>query len=185
MEGLVGKSRPRRSAALQRFAKAGLEATHGEGAGASRVAEAGEMEDAVEDVGQELIAKAEPMTFAEGGGDIGTNHNLPVGKSKDVRGSWVAQMTLVKSAAFPGGNQNDADFRGKAAEPGRGESPKGGVQLTTKIGQARRMPSLTVDPPDDRLFLIHGGPWGNGCGGEAGFPRRRPGPCGRPAIERK
>jgi len=42
--------------ALPRFAKAGLEAAHGEGAGARGVAEAGEVEDAVKYVGQKFVA---------------------------------------------------------------------------------------------------------------------------------
>jgi len=41
---------------LPEFAKAGLEAAHGEGAGARGVAEAGEVEDAVKYVGQKFVA---------------------------------------------------------------------------------------------------------------------------------
>lgn len=142
------------------------------------------MKDAVEDIGEEFIPKAEAVALAESGGDFRTNNNFPVGEREDVSGRGVAQMPVVKAATFAGGNQNHAEFRGQAAEPGRRKAPEGRVQFTTKIGQARRMPSLTVDPPDGRLFWIHGGPWGSGCGGEGGFPRHRPRPCGRPAIGR-
>jgi len=135
-----------------------LEAPHGEGTGAGGVAEAGEVEDAVENVGEEFIAEAEAVAFAEGGGDLGADHDLAVGKGENIGGGGITQVAVVETAAFPGGDQNDAELRRQAAKPDEGETPEGGVQLTTKIGQARRMPSLTVDPPDGRLFWIHGGP---------------------------
>lgn len=143
------------------------------------------MEDAVENVGEEFIAEAEAVAFAEGGGDLGADHDLAVREGEDVGRSGIAQVAVVEAAAFAGGDQNDAELRRQAAKPDGWETPEGGVQLTTKIGQARRMPSLTVDPPDGRLFWIHGGPWGSGCGGEADFPRRRRGPCERPATGRR
>ena len=138
----------------------------------------------MEYIGEEFIPKAEAMAPAKGSGDLGADHDLAVGEREDVSGRGVAQMPVVKAATFAGGNQNHAEFRGQAAEPGRRKAPEGRVQFTTKIGQARRMPSLTVDPPDGRLFWIHGGPWGSGCGGEADSPHRRPGLCGRPATAR-
>lgn len=140
------------------------------------------MEDAVKNIGEELITEAEPVALAESGGNIRANDNFPVGEGEDVGGSGVSQMLLMKAAAFAGRDDHDADVRRQTAEPGGGKAPEGGVQFTTKIGQARRMPSWTVDPPDGRLFWFHGGPWGNGCGGEAGFPRPRQGLCERPAI---
>jgi len=74
--------------ALPRFAKAGLEAAHGEGTGAGGVAEAGEVEDAVEDVGEEFIAEAEAVAFAEGGGDLGADHDLAVRERRGRRQEW-------------------------------------------------------------------------------------------------
>jgi len=97
--------------ALPRFAKAGLEAAHGEGTGAGGVAEAGEVEDAVEDVGEEFIAEAEAVAFAEGGGDLGADHDLAVREGEDVGRSGVAQMAVVEAAALAGGDQNDAELR--------------------------------------------------------------------------
>ena len=122
------------------------------------------------------------MAFAEGGGDIGADHDLPVGKGEDVSGGGVTKMAVMEQAAFAGGDENDTKFRGQTAEPLRGKPTESGGELTTKIGQARWMPSLTVDPPDGRLFWVHGGPWGSGYGAEADFPRPRRGPCGRPAT---
>jgi hypothetical protein len=161
-----------------------LEAAHGLGSGAGGVAEADEVEDAVKDIGKKLVAEAEAMALAEGGGDFGADDDLAVGEGEDIGRGGIAEVAMVETAALPGGDQDDADFRRQAAEPGGGKTPEGGVQLTTKIGQARGMPSLTVDPPEGRFFWVHGGPWGNGCGGEAGFPRRRPGLYERPATGR-
>ena len=49
------ESWPRRSTALQSLPKAGLEAAHGEGTGTRGVAEAGEVEDPVENISEEFI----------------------------------------------------------------------------------------------------------------------------------
>ena len=96
---------------LPSFAKAGLEAAHGEGAGTRGVAEAGEVEDAVENIGEEFIAKAEAVAFAERGSDLGTNHDLAVGEGEDIGRGGIAQVTVVEAAAFTGGDQDDAELR--------------------------------------------------------------------------
>ena len=51
------------------------------------------------------------MAFAESGGDLGTNHDLPMGKSENIGGGGVAQMAVVEASAFTGGDQNDAELR--------------------------------------------------------------------------
>jgi len=180
----MGRSndRPDHESAGLGFAKPVLEAAHGKGPGTGGVTVAGEMEEPVEDVGQQLIALAEAVAFAKSGGDIGTDHHFPLGKGEDISRGRIAQMAVMQKSAFPGGNENDAHLSGESAEPRRWQAAEGGVQLPAKIGEIRWMPSLTVDPADVRLFWIHGGPWGNGCGGEADSPRLRRGPCGRLPI---
>ena len=138
----------------------------------------------MEDVGEEFITETEAVASAESGGDLGADHDFPVGKGEDVGGGGIPEMAVVEPTAFAGGDENNTEVRRQAAEPGRRKPTEGGGELTTKIGQARWMPSLTVDPPDGRLFWIHGGPSGSGCGGEAGFRHLRRGPCGRPATGR-
>ena len=88
-----------------------MEATHGQGTGARGVAEAGKVEDAVENIGEEFIAKTETVTFVEGGGDFRADHDLTVREGEDVGGSGITQMAVVEAAAFAGGDQNDAKVR--------------------------------------------------------------------------
>ena len=85
-----------------------MEATHGQGTGARGVAEAGQVKDAVEDIGEEFLAEAEAVAFAESGGDVRTDHNLAVGEGKNIGGGGIAQMAAMEPAAFAGGDQNDA-----------------------------------------------------------------------------
>ena len=49
---------------LPSLTKVGLQAAHGEGTGTGGVAKTGEMEDSVEDVGEEFVAETEAMAFA-------------------------------------------------------------------------------------------------------------------------
>ena len=63
-----------------------MQSAHGEGAGTRGVAEAGKVKDAVKDIGEEFIAKAEAVAFAERGSDLGTNHDLAVGEGEDIGG---------------------------------------------------------------------------------------------------
>ena len=105
---------------LPRFAQAGLEAAHGEGCGPVGVAKTGEVEDAVEDVGEEFVAEAEAVPRAQLGGDGGANDNFPVGEGEDIGGGGVAEVTVVKPAAFPGGDEDNAQFPGQAAQAGGG-----------------------------------------------------------------
>jgi hypothetical protein len=69
------------------------------------------VEDAVENIGEEFIAKAEAVAFAQGRGDFGADHDLAVGEGEDIGGGGIAQVTVVKAAAFAGRNQNDAELR--------------------------------------------------------------------------
>ena len=88
-----------------------MQSAHGEGAGTRGVAEAGEVEDAVENIGEEFIAKAEAVAFAESGGDLGADHDFAVGKGEDIGGGGIAQVAVVKPSAFLGGDQDDAELR--------------------------------------------------------------------------
>ncbi len=65
----------------------------------------------MENIGEEFIAKAEAVAFAQGRGDFGTNHDLAVGKGEDVGRGGIAQVTFVEAAAFTGGDQDDAELR--------------------------------------------------------------------------
>ena len=66
----------------------------------------------MKDVGEKFIPKTEAVAFVESGGDVRTNHNLSVGEREDVSRRGVAQMTVVETAAFPGGHQDHAELRG-------------------------------------------------------------------------
>ena len=48
------------------------------------------------------------MAFAEGGGDVRTDHNLAVGEGKNIGVGGIAQMAVMEPDAFAGGDQNDA-----------------------------------------------------------------------------
>ena len=187
-EGKVADTRPRNfyrplaGAGFRGVAELGLQSTHGESPGTGGVAKAGEVKDPVKDVGEEFIAEAKPVALAQLRSDIGTDDDFPVGEGEDIGGAGIAEMTLMQPSAFPCGHKDDAEFRGQAPEPGRRQAPQGVRHLTTQVGQVRRMPSLTVDPPQGRFFWVHAGPWGSGYGGEGGFPQPRQAPCGRPAT---
>ncbi len=74
----------------------------------------------MEDVGEEFVAEAESVTFAQLRGHFGTNDDLPVREGEDVGGGGVAKMAVVELPAFPGGDKDDAKFPGKTAKPGAG-----------------------------------------------------------------
>ena len=65
----------------------------------------------MENIGEEFIAKTKTVTFVEGGGDFRADHDLTVREGEDVGGGGIAQMAVVETAAFTGGDQNDAELR--------------------------------------------------------------------------
>ncbi len=69
------------------------------------------MEEAVENIRKEFVAKTEAVAFAESGGHIGTHDDFAVGEGKDIGGRRVAEMAIVKPTAFTGGDQDDAELR--------------------------------------------------------------------------
>jgi hypothetical protein len=54
------------------------------------------------------------------GGHIGADHDFAVGEGENIGGGGVAQMAVMKPAAFPGGDQDNAELRRQAAKPGGG-----------------------------------------------------------------
>ena len=110
------------------------------------------MENPVEDVGEKFIPKAEAVALAELSGDFRADNNFPVGEGENIGGGGIAEMDAVQAAALAGRDEDDAEQSREAPAAGRRQPAQGRCHLMTKVRQIRWMPSLTVDPPESRIF---------------------------------
>jgi len=71
------------------------------------------MKETVENVGQELVAKAEAMALAELGRNLRADHDFTMREGKDISRGGVAEMALVQPAALTGRDENNAELSGE------------------------------------------------------------------------
>ena len=74
------------------------------------------------DVGEELLAESEAMSSMIGGGDGGADNDFTMGKGKNIGRGRVAQVSLVKTAALAGGDEDDADLSRETRSARRGKA---------------------------------------------------------------
>jgi len=149
-----------------------LEAAHGESTSAGGVAIASEMEEAMNNVGKELLADSEAVSSMIGGGDGRADNNFSVGKGKNIGRGRVAKVNLVEATTLAGGDEDDADLSRKTRSARRGEAREGTVNLATEERQCQRVSPLAIGPVDGDGFFEHGGLEGSECVGE-GYSRGR------------
>ena len=79
-----------------------MQTTHGCCLGPGGVTKPGEVKNPVQNIGEELIPKAETVPVAELGGDCGADDDFPVRKGENIGGRWVAEMGVVQATALAG-----------------------------------------------------------------------------------
>ncbi len=99
-----------------------MEAAHGERTSAGGVAIASEMEQAVNDVGEELLAESEAVRSMIGGGDGRADNNFSVGKGENIGRGRVAEVNLVEATTLARGDENDANLSRETRSARRGEA---------------------------------------------------------------
>ena len=87
-----------------------MEAAHGEGTGASGVAITSEMEETMNNVGEEFLAEGQAVSSMIGGGDGGADNDFTMGKGENIGRGRVAEVDLVEATTLAGGDEDDADF---------------------------------------------------------------------------
>ena len=149
-----------------------MEAAHGEGTRAGGVAIASEMEQAMNDVGEEFLAEGQAVSPMIGGGDGGADNDFSVGKGENIGRRRVAQVNLVEATTLAGGDEDDADLSRETRSARRRQAREGTFNLATEERQGQRVSPLAIGPVDGYGFFEHGGLEGNGCVGE-GYSRGR------------
>ncbi len=149
-----------------------MEAAHGEGTSAGGVAIASEMEQAVNDVGEELLAQGESVSPMIGGGDGRADNDFSVWKSENIGRGRVVEVDLVEATTLAGGDEDDADLIRETRSARRGEAREGTFNLATEERQCQRVSPLAIGPVDGDGFFEHGDLEGSECVGE-GYSRGR------------
>jgi hypothetical protein len=90
------------------------------------------MEQAVNDVSEELLAQGESVSPMVGGGDGGADNDFSVGKGENISRGRVAEVDLVEASTLAGGDQDDADLSRKTRSARRGEAREGTFNLATE-----------------------------------------------------
>ena len=130
------------------------------------------MEQAMNDVGEELLAESEAVGSMVGGGDVRADNNFSVGKSENIGRGRVVKVNLVEASALAGGNEDDSNFGRETRSARRGEAREGTFNLATEERQCQRVSPLAIGPVDGDGFFEHGGLEGSECVGE-GYSRGR------------
>ena len=112
-----------------------MEATHGEGTSVGGVAIASEMEQTMNDVGEELLAESEAVSSMIRGGDGGADDNFSVGKGENIGRGRVVEVDLVETTTLAGGDEDNSDFGRETRSPRVGEAREGTFNLTTEERQ--------------------------------------------------
>lgn len=159
-----------------------MEAAHGEGTSAGGVAIASEMEQAVNDVGEELLAESEAVSPMIGGGDGRADNDFTVGKGENICRGRVTKVDPVEAATLASGDEDDADLTRETRSARRGEAREGTFNLATEERQCQRILALTIGPVDGDGFFEHGDLEGSECVGEGYSRGRRLWPGGRCAT---
>ena len=149
-----------------------MEAAHGEGTGASGVAITSEMEETMNNVGEEFLAEGQAVSSMIGGGDGGADNDFTMGKGENIGRGRVAEVDLVEATTLAGGDEDDADFGRETRSTRLGEAREGTFNLATEERQCQWMTPLAIDPLDGDGFFGHGDLEGSGCVGE-GYSRGR------------
>ena len=149
-----------------------MEAAHGEGTSAGGVAIASEMEETMNNVGEELLAECQAVRSMIGGGDGRADNNFSMGKGENIGRGRVAKVNLVEATTLSGGDKDDSNFGRETRSPRLGEAREGTFNLATEERQCQWMTPLAIDPVDGDGFFGHGDLEGSGCVGE-GYSRGR------------
>ena len=159
-----------------------MEAAHSEGTSAGGVAIASEMEQAVNDVGEELLAESEAVSPMIGGGDGRADNDFTVGKGENICRGRVTKVDPVEATALARGDENDANLSRETRSARRGEAREGTFNLATEERQCQRISPLAIGPVDGDGFFEHGDLEGSECVGEGYSRGRRLWPGGRCAT---
>ena len=149
-----------------------MEAPHLERAVRGGVAVTREMEETMNNVGEELLAEGESVSPMIGGGDGRADNDFSVGKGENIGRGGVAKVGLVEATTFAGGDEDNADLSRETRSARRGEAREGTFNLATEERQGQWVSPLAIGPVDGDGFFEHGGLEGNGCVGE-GYSRGR------------
>ena len=150
-----------------------MEAAHGEGTSAGGVAIASEMEETMNNVGEELLAECQAVRSMIGGGDGRADNNFSMGKGENIGRGRVAKVNLVEATTLAGGDENDGNLSRKTRSARRGEAREGTFNLATEERQCQWVSPLAIGPVDGDGFFEHGGLEGSECVGEGYSPGRR------------
>ena len=147
-----------------------MEAAHLERAVRGGVAVTREMEETMNNVGEEFLAEGQAVSSMIGGGDGGADNDFTMGKGENIGRGRVAKVDLVEATTLAGGDENDANLSRKTRSARRGEAREGTFNLATEERQCQWMTPLAIDPLDGDGFFGHGDLEGSGCVGE-GYSR--------------
>jgi hypothetical protein len=140
------------------------------------------MEQAVNDVGEELLAESEAVSSMIGGSDGRADNNFSVGKGENIGRGRVVKVNLVEATTLAGGDEDDADQSRETRSARRGEAREGTFNLAAEERQCQRVSPLTIGPVDGDGFFEHGDLEGSECVGEGYSRGRRLWPGGRCAT---
>jgi len=130
------------------------------------------MEQAVNDVSEDLLAQGESVSPMIGGSDGRADNDFTVGKGENIGRGRVAEVDLVEATTLAGGDEDDSDFGRETRSTRLGEAREGTFNLATEERQCQRVSPLAIGPVDGDGFFEHGGLEGSGCVGE-GYSRGR------------
>ncbi len=114
------------------------------------------MKKSVQNIGEELVTQAEAVAPAERRCDSRADHDFAMGKCQDIGRGRVAQVKLVKAAAFLGRNKNDTELRGKFLATIFRKALECAIELTTEKREADSVAALAIAPVDGDGFYGHG-----------------------------
>ncbi len=149
-----------------------MEAAHLERAVRGGVAVTREMEETMNNVGEEFLAEGQAVSSMIGGGDGGADNDFTMGKGENIGRGRVAEVNLVEATTLACADENDANLSMETRSARRGEAREGTFNLATEERQCQWMTPLAIDPLDGDGFLGHGDLEGSGCVGE-GYSRGR------------
>ena len=90
-----------------------MEAAHFERAVRGGIAVAREMEETMNNVGEEFLAEGQAVSSMIGGGDGGADNDFTMGKGENIGRGRVAEVDLVEATTLAGGDENDANLSRK------------------------------------------------------------------------